>query len=357
MSEIALIGDISFNGIISSEPQKNQERFEQICQVLSGVDFVFANLEVPVDTGDYYNHNKSVVRYSDKKVTFDLLKRLNIGCVSLANNHIYDCKMSGLKATIEMLEESGIYHTGAGWKKEHLEPVIIDKIGSRIGFIAYVDRSTNPGTELFQELLINYFEPKRVIDDISRLHGRVDKIICSIHWGADYSNFFTKEQQNIAMKLISSGVDIIMGHHSHTIQPYEEFNGKYIFYSLGQLCFGDIIQEGELRAIKRKTKLGIIPLIDSDGIITKIISTRELKGNYIEISKRNISGKLKRLLFINRLMIRNRFVKHLLALKESFIDRLFEFFFGYYRNPFMELLKGKNFKKVNYIYRDYKSMR
>lgn len=357
MSEIALIGDIGFNGIISSEPQKNQERFEQICQVLSGVDFVFANLEVPVDTGDYYNHNKSVVRYSDKKVTFDLLKRLNIGCVSLANNHIYDCKMSGLKATIEILEESGIYHTGAGWKKEHLEPVIIDKIGSRIGFIAYVDRSTNPGTELFQELLINYFEPDKVIEDIARLRGRVDKIICSIHWGVDYSNFFTKEQQNIAMKLISSGVNIIMGHHSHTIQPYEEFNGKYIFYSLGQLCFGDIILDGELRALKRKTKLGIIPLIGSDGIITKIISTRERKGNYIEFYNGNIARRLKLLLKINRFILRNRIVKNLIKIKEVFFDRLFEFCFGYYRNPFKEVLKLKNFRKGSYIIRDFKSMK
>jgi hypothetical protein len=356
MSEIALLGDIAFNGIISSQPEKNHDRFKQISLFLKGVDFVFANLEVPVNVDDEYNENKKILRYANKEVTKDLLQRLNIGCVSLANNHIYDCKMSGLEATINLLDESGIFHTGAGWKKEHIEPAIIDRAGVKIGFMAYVDRDTNPKTEDFPELLINYLEPEKVIADIIYLRNRVDKIICSIHWGTGYSNFFTKKQQKLARTLINEGIDIITGHHPHTIQPYEVFNGKYIFYSLGQLCFGDIMWEGELRALRRKTKPGIIPIIDSKGILKSIIPTRERKGNYVEISNINITGKLKFLSKINGLILKNLFFKYIIVIKESFTDRLYEFCFGYYRNPFKEIMKLKNYKKGAYIIRDFRSM-
>ena len=357
MSEIALIGDISLNGIISSQPEKNPERFKQISLFLKSIDFVFGNLEVPVSGANEYNENKKTVRYAEKEVTKDILQRLNIGCVSLANNHIYDCKMSGLRATIDLLDETGILHTGAGWQKQHVEPVIIERDGSIIAFLAYVDKSTNPNTELFPELLINYFEPAKVFEDISKLRSRVDKIICSIHCGVDYSNYFTQKQQNIARTLIKEGVDIIIGHHPHTIQPYEEIKEKYIFYSLGQLCFGDFIQDGELRALKRKTKLGIIPIIDSKGILRKIIPTRERKGNYIKISNINIDRKLILLMKTNEQILTNRFFKYIMTIKESITDRLFEFLFGYYRNPFKEMLKLKNYKKGAYIIRDFKSMR
>mgnify|MGYP003318216418 CR=1 FL=1 len=34
------------------------------------------------------------------------------------------------------------------------------------------------------------------------------------------------------------GADIIVGHHPHRLQPIEKYNGKYIFYSLSNFCFG-----------------------------------------------------------------------------------------------------------------------
>lgn len=357
MSEIALLGDIAFNGIISSSPDNNKIRFSQISRRLRTIDTVFANLEAPVFGHREFNENKRKIHFADKEVTRDILQSLNIGCVSMANNHIYDCKMGGLKATIDLLDELGISHTGAGWRKEHIEPVIIEKNGTRFGFLAYVDKSTNPKTEHFPELLINYIEIEKIISDIKDLRNSVDKIICSLHWGQDYSNYFTIKQQDLARILITEGVDAIMGHHPHTIQPYEVFDGKYIFYSLGQLCFGDSIWEGDLRALKRKTKLGIITILNSDGGLKNIIPTKELKGNYIEISNIHIISKLNRLWNINNLILKHRTLRYVINIKESFIDRIIEFCFGYYRNPFKEILKFKNYRKIAYLVRDYRARR
>ena len=36
---------------------------------------------------------------------------------------------------------------------------------------------------------------------------------------------------------IDSGADLVLGHHSHRINPIEQYNGKYIVYSLANFSF------------------------------------------------------------------------------------------------------------------------
>jgi poly-gamma-glutamate synthesis protein (capsule biosynthesis protein) len=353
--KIALIGDIAFNGIISTDSEKNPQRFLEVSSLFKRQIFVFANLEFPIKSGNSLNPNRNIIHYTNKEATYFLLQYLNICCVSLANNHIYDYEMEGLKTTIQTLDELGILHTGAGWKKEHIEPVIIDIDGRKIGFIAFVDISTNPNTEKYSGLYINYLGVSQVIASIKKIRNKCDCIICSIHWGKDYSNFYTRNQQIIARQIIDSGVDIIMGHHSHTIQPIEFYKNGVIFYSLGQLCFGDFNWEGQLRALKLKTKIGMMAQFpDVYSKIPILIPTYELKGNYIIIPNRNLDRKLKVLGGINKLKNRFKIIEFAVLIKEAFFDRIIEFFFGYYRNPIRQLLHFKNYKKIKYIYRDFK---
>lgn len=353
---IMLIGDIAFSGIISSYPERNNEKFSAASKILKVSSLVFANLETPIRINETINEYKNFIHYSLPAPTAELLKLLNIGCVSIANNHIYDCKMPGLKATINLLDDLGIYHTGLGWKKEHIEPVIINNNGINIGFLAYVDMTTNSNTNNFPGLLINYFEIDQVIKKINELKNRVDKIIFSIHWGNDYSNYYTVKQKILAYKIIDAGADIIMGHHPHSIQAYEIYNGKMIFYSLGQLCFGDFMWEGALRAIKRKTKLGMIAKFNDTTIDNfEIIPTKEKEGNNIIISNINIERRLKHLRFANELKIKYKLIDYLIRFKEAYIDRIYEFLFGYYRNPVKEIFKINNLKKLSFMPRDFKS--
>ena len=59
-----------------------------------------------------------------------------------------------------------------------------------------------------------------------------------MHWGAEYKLTPTDEQQELAKLLNSLGVDVIIGHHPHVIEPVEEIIGEdghktICFYSLG----------------------------------------------------------------------------------------------------------------------------
>jgi len=49
-------------------------------------------------------------------------------------------------------------------------------------------------------------------------------LIISIHWGEEY-------------KIIEAGADLMIGHHPHVVQNIEKYQGKLIFYSLGNFIF------------------------------------------------------------------------------------------------------------------------
>jgi poly-gamma-glutamate synthesis protein (capsule biosynthesis protein) len=55
-----------------------------------------------------------------------------------------------------------------------------------------------------------------------------------MHWGKEYNaGKQNREQKEIANYLSSLGVDIILGHHPHVLQPYERIDNTLVFYSLG----------------------------------------------------------------------------------------------------------------------------
>lgn len=349
MQDIALIGDIALHGIISSDAIKNEQRFFHISNVLQKYQFVLANLELPVE-GKERNENKKNHYFTNPDSTRSVLKMLNIGCVSLANNHIFDCKMSGLKATINILDECGIFHTGAGWLPNHIDPVVFALEGKSFGFIAYVDRKTNPKTENFSELFINYFEIEKVKNDILKLKSKVDKVICSIHWGEDYSNFPLQQQIQIAHTLVDSGAFILMGHHPHTLQPFEIYKTGTIFYSLGGLVFGDFMKQGKLNSLYRKTKNSVVVTFDGNENTIKYFLTKELKGNYINITNKSFEKWSNKIWLFFRVKESSLFTKWLFDFYEKFLYRFYEYFFGYYHNPLKRIVQLSNLKKIKKLF-------
>lgn len=245
--------------------------------------------------------------------------------------------MAGLKATIKVLDKLGIYHTGAGWLPKHIEPSIVNIGSQKMAFLAYVDKSTNPKTENFPELLINYFDSKKVLEDIYKIKNKVDKIICSIHWGIDYSNYPTLEQIKTAHLLVDSGVDFIMGHHSHTLQALEKQKNSVICYSLGGLTYGDELWRGTLRSLRISTKTSFIPFFDQDFNYLKSYKIKEKKGNYLQIKKGDFSHWSQRRWKRFNLAQKCFLIKNTIYFKERYCDKLYSFLFGYYRNPFIAI--------------------
>lgn len=84
---------------------------------------------------------------------------------------------------------------------------------------------------------------KRQIEDCKK--EDCDFIVASIHWGYEFEFFPRYRQIEAGHTLVEGGVDLILGHHPHVIQPIEYYRTKrdpnriaVIAYSLGNLTFG-----------------------------------------------------------------------------------------------------------------------
>ena len=97
-------------------------------------------------------------------------------------------------------------------------------------------------------------EYKEIEKELKSLPKDAFKVLY-IHWGNEYINRPSSAQKKFAHWLIDIGFDLIIGMHPHVLQGYEEYNGKYIFYSLGNFVF---------EMAWEPTKIGAIVKFDLD---------------------------------------------------------------------------------------------
>jgi len=62
-------------------------------------------------------------------------------------------------------------------------------------------------------------------------------LMVSLHWGEEYKLINSPAQQSLSHRIIKAGADLIIGHHPHVVQNIEKYQGKLIYYSLGNFIF------------------------------------------------------------------------------------------------------------------------
>jgi len=269
------LGDISLNDDYVEHYGAGRNPFEKLLPFLSTADFVVGNLEC-IAKGDQGENFLKRPRLTTTVEALHYLNNLNVNLVSLAHNHIFDHLEDGYIKTTKFLEKNKIQYLGASLNGDELgKPVILSKEDVMIGFLNYVTGDTNPNTPPDTKIHLNIFDFKNVIADIQKLKQKVDHVVLLLHWGGRvegglYPDF---DQPQIARDLIDAGADLIIGHHSHTIQPYEIYKGKYIFYSLGNFCFSNFTFEGVKYIMPKRRKYVIIPEVNFSKTEYNVINT------------------------------------------------------------------------------------
>jgi poly-gamma-glutamate capsule biosynthesis protein CapA/YwtB (metallophosphatase superfamily) len=221
---LALAGDIMLGRGVAQAHAIDE--WEQALSVLepefSRADFSFANLESPITEA-------SLV-----KETYDLrappqsvlaLSSSSINLLSLSNNHIADAGRQGIDDTINVLASVGITPIGPAE-----EPLILQARGVDLAWFALDDTHQ----------ILNLTGMRQ---NIALVRDRVDYIVVSIHWGNELKSQPNDRQRALAQALAALGVDIIIGHHPHVLQPVQWVWGKgrgrpsLVAYSLGNTLF------------------------------------------------------------------------------------------------------------------------
>jgi len=340
--ELSFLGDISLNGKYETLYQEEKKAFEAVSAILQN-SFVVGNVECFARGNDGVNELKRP-RLETGIETLNYLKGFNLKVACLANNHVYDHLEDGFQKTISFLDKNGIKSLGASIdNNDFKQPLIIEKNGIKIGLLNYVTNDTNPNLPKGIRVKLNWFDLKRVIKDISFLKEKVDHIVLSLHWGGRLEGgmYPDWDQPIIARKLIDAGADLIIGHHSHTVQPYEIYKGKYIFYSLGNFCFSDIYYDGVLYSrLSPRQKKGMIPKIyfSQSSYSVNINYISNISG-FIKIIKRPLFGLIYNYFF--KFIKKNRFIWRLYFLKFKKINPIMNYLFIQKKSPFKALKLSK----------------
>ena len=178
----------------------------------------FANLEGTFTTANENNGGTFV--FKSDPVYANVLTEGSIEFVTLANNHADDFLEQGRQDTRAALDAVGVSYAG------NFETYMYQRDdGLKIGVYC----------ELYPELQ----GPAKAVEGVTALkEAGAELIICAMHWGIEGSYQVLASQVEVAHAAIDAGADIIWGSHPHVLHRVEEYQGKYILYSMGNWSFG-----------------------------------------------------------------------------------------------------------------------
>jgi poly-gamma-glutamate synthesis protein (capsule biosynthesis protein) len=265
------------------------------------VDFPYPfiiNLEYPI-VNDLSSPAAGKVNLGvDRGWLLESFKRKPYG-VCLANNHILDYGAPGAESTLEYLICNGIKFFGFGNKlNNYNNPLnMVTNNNEQIDVFGYCDSSTSPSSnEKFQVAPLNI---ELIKQDILSSNAKI-KIVC-LHWGDEENSYPSRHERLLASKIAKLGVNYIIGHHAHVIQPTENIGECKVFYNLGNFYFPNIEEpygwdgaefKGKYRKLQTlKNKQGLIVDINEGGSNYRTIENDD--GIILE----NQSIKIPRIIF------------------------------------------------------------
>jgi len=188
--------------------------------------------------------------------------------LSLANNHAFDYGRQALEDSLAKLSRSGIDYVGAGFNEsEAYSPVIKEINGTKIGFLAYTDLGSPYWKATADASGIAWIDEEQLglaKSQIEKAKSEVDILIVSLHSGEEYAEAPAQFQVEFSKAAIDAGADLTVGHHPHVVQKPEIYNGKYIFYSLGNFIFDQAFSEETMEG-------QIVEILIENGKIREII--------------------------------------------------------------------------------------
>ena len=152
----------------------------------------------------------------------EALRNNSVEAVTMENNHVVDFGEDGIASTIKTMDEAGIVWSNAKSAGYY------EAQGVKIAMLAYQTLNQPISSEELKGV---------VASDIAAAKQTCDLVIVSFHWGEEKDYAPKSNQVMLGRAAIDAGADLVLGHHSHRINPIECYQGRYIVYSLANCSF------------------------------------------------------------------------------------------------------------------------
>ena len=209
-----------------------------IDSVLRGAQIVVGNLECPATKIEAPVFKQFIFRAEPEWL--NTLRQHGFTHLNLANNHSIDQGREGLIDTKLNIEKAGMIPIGAGQNlTEASQPILLASEPRNVWFVPSLRLALENYAYLPDKPCVSQEPMDSLLERVFRLRqaDSTAVIIVSLHWGGEHTLRPVPRQRHEAHQLIQAGADILVCHHTHTLQTIEEFQGHPIYYSIGNFIF------------------------------------------------------------------------------------------------------------------------
>lgn len=226
--------------------------YSNIQKYIQKADLAFVNQETILG-GDHLGI-KGYPNFNTPEIMAKTLQDVGFDIVNGSTNHSLDQGGKALLNSIQVFKKYpsmtyiGLYESQED--RDHIR--VIDKNGIKIALSSY-NQMTN-GHKIPHSYSMNLFDEKLITKDVENAKEISDFVVVSCHWGNEYDSDSNSFQKKYAQLFADLGVDVVLGTHSHTLQPVEWIDGKdghktLVAYSLGNFVSGMMEQETQLEGM------------------------------------------------------------------------------------------------------------
>ncbi|MCR6109306.1 CapA family protein [Bacillus sp. A301a_S52] len=275
---ISMVGDMMMGRHVHDAAVQSGEPIDRVFEYtypfFEESDYVTGNFETPIldkddpevaaHMDDAELHNKDIHIYSEPWA-MEALENAGFDSVNFANNHALDYGDLSLQQTLSAISSSSIETLGIGdainLSEEELKDGAIDAADMsyfninddvRVGIIGFTDVFVQgfsaqdfvggvftPQYQGLAELRNRLLEAKTPEEEGG---GGADIVMVHIHWGDEYQVGYNDRQEELAHYITNYGADVIIGHHSHVLEPVTVVDGTngnraIVMNSLGNFVF------------------------------------------------------------------------------------------------------------------------
>jgi len=216
--------------------------YADVADRIAAADIAFINQET-VMAGEEYGYSGYPCFNAPQQLGLDLVS-LGFDVINIANNHMLDMGTKGLNDTIAFWNTLPVTLLGGYLNEDDYNTLrVTEADGVKIAWLSYTYATNGITKNAAYDTVIPYLDDDTVLADLARAKAESDFVIVSVHWGDENTQTPNAEQKRLASLFAENGADLILGHHSHTLQPMEWIEttgGKRVLcvYSLGNFVSG-----------------------------------------------------------------------------------------------------------------------
>lgn len=270
--KLLVAGDLTAKGRIGEKLKTGlyEDVFSGLANLINQSDYSVLNLETPIVVKkDYKPIPKVGFTLSAPAAIVDMIQKAGFDAVTLANNHILDFGPKALMDTMRLLDEKGIEHVGAGKDLGDASQVLYKTIGDRK--LAIINFCENDFSIADQETPGAF--PLDVVKNVHQIQNaktNADFVVVIVHGGIELYPLPSPWMKELYRFFVDMGADVVVNHHQHCYSGYEVYQGKPIFYGLGNLCLDSKVVNDPKRHVGIITQLSL-----TDKISFEIIPYRQ----------------------------------------------------------------------------------